>query len=188
VVITGDFISRSRYAGLLPEVLKDLDAPLGVYACLGNHDYWSDVELVRSELAKTKVQLLDARGRVVENNGAKLQLSACEDPWGDERWISPERQGGTPMVVLSHTADNIYELSEAGASVVFTGHYHAGQGALPWYGPVVIPSKYGRRFDHGHFLVDETDLFVTAGVGIAFPPFRVYCHPEVLVVDLAAVK
>jgi len=87
---------------------------------------------------------------------------------------------------LSHTADNIYQLSSAGALAVFSGHYHAGQAKLPWYGPVVIPSKYGRLFDHGHFKIDDTHLFVTAGVGAAFPPFRIYCEPEIIIVDLVA--
>jgi len=187
VFITGDFISRARYAHLLPEALKGLDARLGVYASLGNHDYWSDIDLVKSELAKTNVQLCGAEGRIIESgDGARLLVSACDDPWGPAPWIPPDKTEGTPLAVLSHTADNIYRLSEAGSLAVFTGHYHAGQGAVPWYGPLVIPSKYGRRFDHGHFLVKDTHLYVTAGIGIAFPPFRIYCHPEVLVVDLAA--
>ncbi len=188
VFITGDFISRTKYARVLPEALKGLDAPLGVYACLGNHDFWSNADEVRGALGKTSVQLLDARGTVLDACGDKLLVSACEDPWGDQAWAVPERAEGVPLAVLSHTADNIYDLSDADADIVFTGHYHAGQGALPWYGPVVIPSRHGRRFDHGHFLVNKTHLYVTAGIGVAFPPFRVYCHPEILVVDLAAGK
>ena len=69
------------------------------------------------------------------------------------------------------------------ATAVFTGHYHAGQVVLPVFGSLVIPSRYGRRFNHGHFKVDDTDLFVTAGMGASSPPLRIYCQPEIIVVD-----
>ncbi len=185
VFVTGDFVSRVKYASILPDVLAGLDAPLGVFGSLGNHDYWSDEEAVRSELGKTNVQLLGSEGRVLEAGGGdKLLVSGCDDPWSAQKWSAPELEQNVPMAVLSHTADNIYSLNEAGAMAVFSGHFHAGQASVPWYGSVVVPSKYGRRFDHGHFSVNGTHLYVTAGVGAAFPPFRVYCHPEIIIVDL----
>jgi predicted MPP superfamily phosphohydrolase len=39
-------------------------------------------------------------------------------------------------------------------------------------------------FDEGHFRVAGTELVVTAGVGADFPPLRIYCPPEILVVDI----
>ena len=88
------------------------------------------------------------------------------------------------MLVLTHTPDNIYRLNRAGASVVFAGHNHAGQIRIPLAGPVVIPSVYGRRFDHGHFTVNGTDLFVTAGIGTVGPTLRMFCRPDIFVVDI----
>ena len=87
-------------------------------------------------------------------------------------------------LVLTHTPDNIYELSGPGVTAVFAGHYHAGQIRIPLLGSLVVPSAYGRLFDHGHFVVNGTHLFVTAGVGAAVPPFRVYCQPDVFIVDI----
>jgi predicted MPP superfamily phosphohydrolase len=87
-------------------------------------------------------------------------------------------------VVLTHTADNIYRLRHGGAALVFAGHYHAGQIRLPWLGSLVVPSAFGRLFDHGHFLLGRTHLFVTAGIGAGSPAFRICCPPDVLVVDL----
>lgn len=87
-------------------------------------------------------------------------------------------------IVLMHTPDNIYRLSEAGADLVFAGHFHAGQIRLPYLGSLVIPSTYGRRFDHGHFAVNGTQLFVTSGIGSTDPPFRFYCQPDIFFVDV----
>lgn len=184
VFITGDFVSRLKYADRIPEFLGGLKAPKGVFASLGNHDYWTDAQRIESELQKAGVAVLTNRQVTLDaGNGDKLMVSGCDDPWGHESWLAPERDDNMPLAVLSHTADNIYNLSRAGALAVFSGHYHAGQAKLPWYGPVIIPSKYGRIFDHGHFQVNGTHLFVTAGIGAAFPPFRIYCDPEIIIVD-----
>jgi predicted MPP superfamily phosphohydrolase len=40
-------------------------------------------------------------------------------------------------------------------------------------------------FDEGHFRVEGADLFVSAGVGADDPPLRLYCQPEIFVVDLS---
>jgi predicted MPP superfamily phosphohydrolase len=87
--------------------------------------------------------------------------------------------------MLTHTPDNVYRLSRLGFAAIFAGHSHAGQIRLPVIGPLVVPSRYGRRFDHGRFIVNGTHLFVTAGIGSAEPPIRLWCHPDVLIVDVA---
>jgi hypothetical protein len=187
VFITGDFVSRVKHVRLLRDVFKGLSAQKGVYACLGNHDWWAGADEVRAALAGTEIRILDSKGRTIDAGGGdSVLVSGCEDPWGESAWVPPMAADGVPMLVLAHTADNIYRLSRAGAFAVFSGHYHAGQAVVPWYGSIIIPSKYGRRFDHGHFVVGRTHLYVTAGVGTAYPPFRIYCHPEILVVDLVA--
>jgi len=53
---------------------------------------------------------------------------------------------------------------------------------------VVVPSAYGRRFDHGHFVVHGTHLFVVSGIGVIGPPFRVYCQPDIFVIDVVGVE
>ena len=87
------------------------------------------------------------------------------------------------IIALSHTPDNIYDLAKLRVTAVFSGHTHGGQLRMPWLGALVVPSVYGRRFDQGHFLVDGTHLFVSAGIGADHPPFRVGCPPDILVVD-----
>ena len=86
--------------------------------------------------------------------------------------------------MLSHTPDNIYRLSKSEVDVVFSGHYHGGQIRIPYLGAIVIPSIFGRRCDHGHFVIKETNLFVTGGVGTAFPSWRIYCQPDIFVIDI----
>jgi predicted MPP superfamily phosphohydrolase len=52
---------------------------------------------------------------------------------------------------------------------------------------VIVPSRFGRLFDHGHFVVNGTHLFVSSGVGSATPALRFYCQPDIFVIDVAGV-
>jgi len=57
---------------------------------------------------------------------------------------------------------------------------------LPFLGSIVVPSLYGRRFDHGHFVVNGTHLFVSSGIGVSSPQFRLFCRPDIFIVDVLA--
>ena len=112
-----------------------------------------------------------------------ITLCGCETPWNQTPWTAPDA-GDDPLFVLTHTADNIYRLAKAGATAAFAGHYHGGQILLPGFGPIVLPSAFGRRFPHGHYVIEKTHLLISAGVGVARPTFRLYCPPDILVIDV----
>jgi predicted MPP superfamily phosphohydrolase len=182
--IAGDFTSKGSGEPHVPDRLMEATGRLGTFAVLGNHDYWHDPEEVAAMVRSVGIELLGNECRrvsVEEDNN--LLICGCEDPWGEEAWQSPRVSPGELVLVLTHTADNIYRLSDAGVSAVFAGHYHAGQIKIPFLGPLVVPSVFGRRFDHGHFVVNGTHLFVTAGIGTTMLPLRIYCQPDVFVVD-----
>lgn len=185
VFMTGDFITRLEFAARLPELLGSVKGRLGVFAVLGNHDHWSGGAEVGQAVEKAGVELLGNGCRRVGIKGEQsVMVCGCEDPWGDKPFEPPSVSADDVMLVLTHTPDNIYRLNRAGAAAVFAGHCHAGQVKVPPVGSVVVPSVYGRRFDHGHFKVDGTDLFVTAGIGTVGPTLRMFCEPDIFVVDI----
>ncbi len=185
LVWTGDYVSNSSRLGLLEELLQDLPARLGSFAVLGNHDYWAGEAGIIRVLEAAGVQMLSWRpARVPLDAETTLVISGCEMPWSRNPCQIASPGAGEISIVLSHSADSIFSFSEAGADLVFSGHFHAGQIQLPWIGPLVVPSKFGRRFYHGHFKIDQTHLFVSAGVGASTPYVRLYCPPDIMVVDL----
>ncbi|MBN2550127.1 MAG: metallophosphoesterase [Anaerolineales bacterium] len=185
VFLTGDFITKLSDLRFLLELLQAVESRLGTYAILGNHDYWADAGKVSACLRQAGVHMLhNGWEQLLIDDKRRVLILGCEDPWGDDRWEPPNIQNADLVLALSHTADHIYRLQKAGAQVVFSGHYHAGQIQLPVLGPVIIPSKYGKRFQRGHFLIRGAHLFVSAGIGGVQPPARIYCPPDILIVDI----
>ncbi len=184
LVITGDFVTNVKAFPLLPHILTPLGTQYQTFAILGNHDYWAGEDKVADIVCASGIHVLrNTCHRIRYRNQHDICLWGYEYPWGDQGHV-PHHFTDELRIVLTHTPDNIYRLSAMGATMVFAGHYHAGQIRLPYLGSLVIPSLYGRRFDHGHFVVNTTHLFVTAGVGTATFPIRMYCQPDIFIVDI----
>lgn len=184
VFLTGDFVAAHRHTSLLPGLLARLHSRYGVYATLGNHDYWAGAEDIARVVAGAGAHLLRNSYHRIEIEGTDgVVMGGCEIPWNTGPWESPPIRPGELALALSHTPDNIYRLSSEGWHAVFGGHYHGGQIRLPVLGPLVVPSRYGRRFDQGHFVVQGTHLFVSTGIGTASAA-RIYCPPDIFIVDI----
>jgi len=184
VFLTGDFADRKADLPRLADILRPLAALGRTFAVLGNHDFWVDAHGVADELRKAGVTVLRNETRRVALKGVSVLVSGSEEPWcKGHRWPDPGEPDST-LFVLSHTADPLHRFVTAHADAVFTGHYHAGQVRLPILGPLIMPSIHGRRFDHGHFVFGRTHLFVSAGIGTEYPPPRVFCTPDVFVLDI----
>jgi len=182
-VFTGDFISNSGALPMLRDILRPI-ARIETFAVIGNHDYWSKPEDVANVVTYSGLRLLTNESATVTVDGRSVMVTGYNYPWGTKERTIAGSTDGVLHLVLSHTPDNIYRLAKSSADIVFSGHYHAGQIRIPFLGPVVIPSVYGRRFDHGHFVVNGTHLFVASGVGASSPPVRIYCQPDIFVVDI----
>jgi predicted MPP superfamily phosphohydrolase len=182
-VFTGDFISHIKALPCLKEILRPI-ATTATYAVLGNHDYWVAPEAIADSLRASGIHVLNDETHLLTIDKQTLAITGYDFPWGTQSTTIPVQATDQVHIVLTHTPDNIYRLAHCKADLVFAGHYHAGQVRLPLRGSIVVPSIYGCRFDHGHFIVDQTHLFVASGIGASYPPVRIYCQPDIFVVDI----
>jgi hypothetical protein len=184
IAITGDFVNFSRYLDECFGALADVHPPLGVYAVRGNHDYWVGGDRIGKRITDLGFTLLDNKTVEVEKEGARILLSGIESRWN---------KAGTPLdyiplrderleIVLSHTPDEFPRVAKRNPHLVLSGHTHGGQICLPFFGPVVVPSDYGRRYASGVFKRGGSLLYVSRGVG-CYPPFRTLCDPEITVFE-----
>lgn len=183
IFLTGDFVTMVEFADRLPQILKHAEARLGAFAVLGNHDHWAGRGAVLRELRSAGVRVLDNETERIDfGDRVSIELHGCGFSRKRPSMCELRSNAGQLNLALTHSPDNIFSLSEAPIHAVFAGHYHAGQVRLPYLGSILVPSVYGRLFDHGHFVINQTHLFVTSGIG-ASPPIRTYCQPDVIIVD-----
>lgn len=183
ILLAGDYVSEPENIELSARLFaRPWPARLGAFAVLGNHDFWTDPPRMREALSSAGVTLLEGRCEHLPGRIGRVAICGTETPWGPA--LSSALDRSEMNLVISHTPDNIYRLAEQGASLVVSGHTHGGQMRVPGFGSIVVPSRFGRVFDQGHFRVEGVDLFVSAGVGADMPALRIYCQPEVLVIDL----
>ncbi len=182
-VLTGDLSARGASLDRLRKVLRPI-ARLENYAVLGNHDYWANPDAIGEAVVESGLHLLSNESASLTVGENEVVVTGYDYPWGTKDKTVPPQASGRLHIVLSHTPDNIYRLSRSSVDIVFSGHTHAGQIRVPFLGAIVVPSAYGRRFDHGHFIVKGTHLFVSSGIGTVHRPGRIYCRPDIFVVDI----
>jgi predicted MPP superfamily phosphohydrolase len=177
VAITGDFLDHDGSNAWVAPLLSRLRGRLGQFAILGNHDFRHDFRTLRRELRRAGFTTLEGRWSVLDVNGCRLAIGGTSYPWGKDLGRRPIPTAEA-RILLSHAPDQIYRASDWGVDLVLCGHNHGGQVRVPIFGPILMPSRYSRRFDRGFFRVGDTLMSVSQGVG-AKDPVRVGCHPEV---------
>ena len=186
ILITGDFVdyTTTDVAPLL-EQLQRLQAPLGVWGVLGNHDYdLGEAFLVRLKegLERSGVTLLINEGVNVRDD---LFLAGTDDLWEGELDLArtlAERPSERACLLMTHIPD-LLPVVPNDVDLTLCGHTHGGQVKLPFYGAVVTASKYGRRFTEGWFQNPVT-AFVSRGLGFGIMPLRFLSRAEVVMLEL----
>lgn len=182
VLFTGDLIDDAACLDWIEPVFARMRGRLGQYAILGNHDYDFDVRAIRSRLGAAGFTDLDGRSTLVHHGGVALMLTGTSAPWGP-RLDLPQAPPSDVRIVLSHSPDQFPKLAARGIDLVLAGHNHGGQVRLPGVGPLLMPSRYNRRFDRGCFRSGHTLMHVSQGVA-GKHPVRYGCPPEISRLDL----
>jgi hypothetical protein len=181
-VIGGRFVEPERTAA----ALRGLAAPLGVFAVLGNHDWWYDGDQVSRALTEAGIRVLEDTAAPVETRGGPLWIAGVSDLYTRHSDVGralasvPE---GAPVIVLTHNPD-VFVRVPPRVLLTLAGHTHGGQVNLPFFGRLIVPSQFGERFAIGHVHEDGRDLFVTPGIGTSIVPVRFGVPPEISVLTV----
>jgi hypothetical protein len=182
ILLGGDYVGGR--VGAAPDFYAEaarFEAPLGVYAVLGNHDVWEGADEARAGLAGAGIELLDNDSATLELDGASIRLAGVQDLYTGE----PDVEFA---ILVSHNPDvfpNGIEATPDTWDLALAGHTHGGQIAVGQVKPVVT-SKYGDRFTGGWTAEDDTPILVTRGVGTVTVPVRIGAPPEVHVITLTS--
>lgn len=187
VALTGDLITTGE--GYLDDVaafVKGLEAPDGVFACMGNHDYFQTESGVVRALEEGGATLLRNRSTPVRRRGGVLHLAGIDDRWTHKddvpRALHQLPPDGT-VVMLAHDPASWPDIAGRGVALTLSGHTHGGQFGLP-FGPKLNLGRLSSRFSAGLFRNRNAALFVSRGVGTTGVPTRVGMAPEIALLVL----
>lgn len=189
IFLLGDYVARQD-AGIFlraaPQLAK-LKAPFGVFAVLGNQDWWADAPAIRRALIEAGVRVIDNQSVDLRRGDRSFRLVGLGDFWEDRevgKFVGLlEPKSAVPTLAITHNPDLFPQLPQS-LDVVFAGHTHGGQVSFPLAGSPFVPSRYGDRYRAG--LIHEAGhfLFVSTGVGMSLLPARFGVPPEIVLMDL----
>ena len=203
IVITGDFINTSylydaRAVAECRELLSALYAPMGVYAVSGS-PVVDPPEVVKKLLDGLPLRRLDNEVEsLMQSSGDEPGVAILGVTCTHKHRVDSEsfrqtlahvpNNPGTPFTLLIyHSPDLIREAARAGIDLYLCGHTHGGQIRFPFIGALVTASKFWKRYEMGHYVEGNTNLYVSRGIGMegqGAPRARFLCPPEIELFEL----
>jgi len=195
VLLAGDYQINGVKGGVfvpaepIAEQLGKLRAPLGVFAVLGNHEWWNDGERMRRALTAQHIEVLEERAVALDYRGSRFYVVGLADQLtrdSNPRAALAAVPAGAPHLLLVHEPDVFATFADLQLSPTLTlaGHTHGGQVWLPLLGRRVVPSRFGERYAYGHIEEGGRHLYVTGGVGTSIFPIRFLVPPEIALLTL----
>jgi len=184
ILIAGDVVDNNALpieVEKMYEELNCLHAPLGVYMCLGNHEYLSGIESSLAFLQKTNITLLRDSLAVIPE--------VCRIVGRDDLQGNPHRKSladllassdtSLPAIVIDHEPVHLEEAADAGVALQVSGHTHRGQ-----LFPMNLLVKSMFEDSYGYLQKNNTHFIVTSGLGLWGPPFRIGTQSEFVVINV----
>jgi predicted MPP superfamily phosphohydrolase len=188
LLLGGDFVGIDAAAiDALAPLFSEIPAPLGRFAVLGNHDWWSSPEHILNALTAAGVSVLINRNVRLPPPFDRVWICGLDDCCGGTPDAEAALAGAAgKRVILMHSPSNLLDLGRRRFDLALCGHTHGGQIALPGGIPLVVPKgPLSRRYSRGRYDLDTGGtLIVSVGLGCTLLPFRAFAHPEILVCDV----
>lgn len=168
------------------DLLKNLRAKHGVFAVLGNHEFYGNAAAAHEYLENHNITVLRDSVAVLPHG---IAVIGREDITA-ERMYDKKRKTLTellenvdtknPVIVLDHQPYNLAEVAEHRVDLQVSGHTHNGQ---------MWPFNYitGALFEisKGYGKIKDTHFYVSSGYGTWGPPIRTNSRSEIVVMEIS---
>ena len=185
IVLLGDIFEGhgTPHKDLLATINR-LSAPLGVWAVLGNHEFYGRIDKSEIQVKKTGVTWLrnkwvELRPGLILAGVDDLTVHRRSEKNGDlvKKALLNRPAGAT--ILLSHTPVDIEKAANAGADLMLCGHTHGGQ---IWPFGYLVKRVY--PYFEGLYKVEDMTVIVSRGTGTWGPRMRLWHPGEILHITL----
>ena len=189
IVFTGD-LADGAVERLAPHTaaLARLTAPLGMYFCTGNHEYYSGVEGWTEQARQLGFDVLINETRHIDCGGGRIALAGATDfnagelvpaHASDPAGALAGSAGADVRILLAHQPRSVEAAAGADCHLQLSGHTHGGQ-LVPWKYAVLLQQP----FIAGLHKVRGTWIYVHRGTGYWGPPLRLCAPSEIALITL----
>ena len=198
ILITGDLIDRRRtdFEPVL-HLLKGLHS-IPVYYVPGNHEAWSDCYAqLKDILISHEIVVLENEERCIVRDHQRLYLYGLKDPGfysKDDHKLKSRDQLHAQLeawkpegfsILLSHRPEYFDVYASHAIDISFSGHAHGGQIRFPFIGAILAPHQgFFPKYSAGMYQINTSRLILSRGLGNSLFPFRIFNHPELILVSL----
>jgi uncharacterized protein len=184
-VLTGDYVSHeSEYIEPVAEVLGTLNSEFGTFACLGNHDHWTDAELVTNSFRRANINVLINEGFRFTARDSSLWLCGVDDYMVGKTDLKSALHGSFAdemKLLLAHNPVIFRQAARFDVDLVLSGHTHGGQVKLRDEDKRILPQ---RKLQNGLHRRRDSQIYITRGIGTVVLPIRYQCPPEISLIEL----
>lgn len=189
LLLGGDY--RGRNGGNLTELfdlLHTFRPPYGTYGVMGNHENNANYEIVKEEMKRTGIHLLEHEVDTLWKENEYILLCGIRNPFDlKQNGVSPtlNLHPDDYVIMLVHTPDYAEDTDISNTDLVLAGHTHGGQVSFfKRYTPAHF-SKYGTRFMTGlKHNSAGIPVIITNGIGTSRKDIRLFTPSEIVLVTL----
>lgn len=194
---TGDTVtSGTEYIEAAAAWLGAVRARYGIYACLGDHDYWADPRRVPESLSRHGVVLLDDASRSLELGPISLHIAGVTNIYRRRpssetlARLAAEKPAGHFSILIAHqpSPSLVQWAKEQEYDLLLAGHTHGGQIALPFFGLRLALARLETPFVSGAYDVGTLWVNVTNGLGLTFAPLRFHAPAEIVLLRIVPMR
>jgi uncharacterized protein len=198
IVLTGDFVTdpfsddkadkakAAHAAEPCARLLRQMQAPYGLWAVMGNHDAATDPNRVTDSLRTHGIQVLSNQSVPIEGGGARFWLAGVDDVM-ERRSDLDAALHNVPtnefVILLAHEPDFADYVARFPVDLQVSGHSHGGQVRIPFVRPLWLP-PFAKKYIWGLYKIGGLTLYTNPGLGTVGVPVRMNCPPEITLLTL----
>lgn len=193
VVFTGDLFEHNekiteKSQTIITHFLSGIESTIGKYAITGEDDYnLSNYSII---LENGGFQLLDEKYDLIYNQqyesiflaGMSTTTQGTKNAKDKMipvmNYLTESEQKPNYTILITHEPDSILDIDYSKFDLILAGHSHLGQIRLPLIGGLCYPSL-SKSFKEDHYVLENTELYISGGIGTTKIPFRLFNSPQI---------